>query len=153
MSNITSILTAILALTPQYDTDVAINTRDIDGLQEVLQPDDCPVRMVTVADAGQSGGLAFITMGKLQRITWVLTDRLYLKKSSLGEGSKEWSEKLILYAASYAEQIRQNRAIYTQATIVEVEIEPGIFAWPEGSDRNFAGVECVLTIDEYISGA
>lgn len=152
MSNIISIIEAVLNLNPKYSGE-SIPTRSLDQLQDVLQDADCPIRMISVADGGQSGDLAFIAMGKLQHITWTLTDRLYLKKSSLGEGSAEWSKDLILYAADYAERVRQNRSPLSQVTITEVSINPGVFNWPEGSERNYSGVECVLTIDEWISGA
>jgi len=150
MSRIHTILDNVAAMTPSYDSDIAVSVRDVDQLKDTLQISDCPVRMLLVVDPDQYHEMAFIAMGKTAKVTWKIVDRLFIKEATLGQGMAEWSDLLFAYTASYIEQARSNRGIDSQATIVDVSFRPEVMEW---GTNTWAVVDAILTVEEYLGSA
>jgi hypothetical protein len=155
-SAIASIYDAIATWTPTYDSDVTIPVENYNQVNSTFKDANAPVRklMFGPSPAELREG-AFITLGKLQGVNWTIHDYLYLKATASGVGYAEVSGKLLLYIASYDEQVRQNRAPTTQSSIQDVSCTPGVLYWPPGSEtgEQYWGVDCAITVREIISGA
>ena len=156
MSVVTQIYDAIAAWTPTYDSDVTVPVKNYDEVDNTFQDANAPHRFLLYgpSPAEMEAG-AFITLGKLQNLTWTIHDTLYLKASGTGVGYAEVCGKLLEYSADYVEVVRQNRAPTTQSHITSVACVPGILYWPPGdrTGTQYFGVDCVLTVQEVVSGA
>jgi hypothetical protein len=151
-SAIESILDDIAGMSPTYDTDVSIGVWNIDQQKEVLAPASCPKRVLMIIPNGTTADpMTFIALGTTTHVTWLITDRLYLKPSGEMGAYRRYTPETLRYTASYLEAVRQNRGPTAQSHIESVRAYPGIYAYPEGSDQYFYGVDVLLEIEEVIS--
>ncbi len=152
-TKIEEILSAIEAWTPSPDSDsVSVGVWGIDELKETLSPMSVPKRIISVNPPGVSADyVAHIDLGPTMKIEWSVTDTFYFKPVGEMAALRRHSHDLVKYVASYTEAIRQNRSPSSQSHILEAYCYPDIYAWPEGSDNRFYGVQCSLTIEEFVS--
>jgi len=134
MSVIESILDAVAALSPTYDSGVDIGCWNIDDIKPNLEAMSCPKRVLMVTGDGISA------------------DPMTFVAAPVGEMAalRRYSGELVRYIASYIEQVRQNRAPTSQSHIVSVSAYPGIYEW---GGKSYYGVDITLEIEEVISGA
>jgi len=133
---------------------VTPTVRNYNNLRDSVKSVDTPVRLLlTTTGESNAESAAFITMGKLQKISWTIEDLLLWKPAGEGEGLSKNSEKLVDYMAAYAEAIRQKRQFTAQSHVTSVRMVPGIYAWPEGSGNMFFGVRCFVRVEEIVSGS
>jgi len=129
--------------------------RNTDKLKDTLNPSDVPTRMmlVTTGDTEVINAI-FKGLGKTQEITWAIEDRLYWRPVASGQGLADFSHDLILYIAAYLEKARSDRSPTTQSYIEGCRVIPAIVRWPDFEGGTpYAGVRCILTVREVVSGA
>lgn len=146
-----SILDDVASWTPTYDSDVSIGCWNIDDIKPNLENMSIPKRVLMVTEDGTAGEeIIFVALGKTMSVTWFIRDRLYLANVGEMASLRRYSGDLVRYAASYVEQIRQNRSPTAQSHILNATARPGIFEW---GGKSYFGVDIVLEIQEIISGA
>ena len=146
MSRIASIIDAVAAWTPVYDSDVAIAVRQSSTLIETLQPDDCPLRMLLVVDDDSESEFEFIAMGGTIKAAWRLIDRLYIRPAGEGEGIAAWADKVEAYVSSYAGVVRSNRNPVAMVTIPSFTYSSGVREW---GGVPWATITMVLNVEDY----
>jgi len=153
-SAITNIYTAIAAWSVSVGS-ITPGVRNTSELKDTLNASDAPTRMmlVTTGDT-QVIDARFEGLGKTQQITWAIEDRLYWKPVASGQGILDFSNDLVLYIAAYLEKARNDRSPITQSYIEGCRCIPAIVRWPDFEGGTpYAGVRCILTIREVVSGA
>jgi len=150
---IKSIFDAVAAWTFTVDGRV-IRCRNYNELKDQLNQGDCPVRMLMIPGGTEARRGVFIALGKAQNIEWVIEDRLYWKPAGAGQGLADFSGELTDYLALYVERVRSNRAPTSQSYIREVRCIPSFLRWPDhDAGEPYVGMQCLLTVEEYITGA
>ena len=147
-SQIETILDEIAAWTPTYDTE-SIGVWNIDDVRVNLEPMQVPKRVLGLADDSE---FSFVALGQRGTITWLITDRLYIAPIAELAVMRRHYGDLIRYAASYANAALTDRGLTpnSQAHVVNVRFTQGVFAWPEGSDQQYLGVEAEVEVQEII---
>lgn len=152
MSALTSIYTALEGKT----VTVGTITPQVKGLSTVRTSIDSlslPCRLLLPVSPrleGRDG--AFIALGTIARVTWNITDLMLWSFVDAGMGIQSWADDLVGYCAAYAEVMRTFRSPAAQCALEGWTMTPGVFEYPSGSGRWYAGVECNLEITEVLSG-
>lgn len=150
-SQIETILDEIAAWTPTYDTE-SVTVWNIDDVRPNLEPMQVPRRALGLADDSEFSFLAISGQTSPRaNIVWQITDTLYI--APVGEMAvfRRHYGDMIRYAASYADAAQADRGLASGlAHVVSVSFELGAFAWPEGSENLFLGVQATLEIQEVI---
>lgn len=149
MSVITTILSTIGSITVSVGA-VTPSVRNYNQQSNSLNSADCPIRIIQVIGASLASDGKFVALGKLQKISWTVTDRLFWKPVSQGAGLEEFAGDLVAYIAAYLEAVRDNRQLTNQSLIISITCKPQIFTW---GTTDYAGVDCTFYIDGYVSGA
>ncbi len=153
-SAITSIYDAIAS----WDINIkgrTIPVRNLSGLRDAFNEGDAPARMMMIMTGEtEAENAAFLALGKLQTITWLIEDRLYYRPVALGQGIQDYAEDLVVYIKDYIEAARQDRSPTTQSVIEDVRCVPAIVLWPDAEGGTpYAGVRCILRVREEVTGA
>jgi hypothetical protein len=146
VSRIASIIDAVAAWGPTYDSDVSISVRQSDTLVDTLHPDDCPLRMLLVVDDDAESEFEFIAMGGTIKASWRLIDRLYIRPAEEGEGIAAWADKVEAYVSSYAGVVRSNRNPVAMVTIPSFTYSSGVREW---GGIQWATITMALQIEDY----
>lgn len=147
-SQIETILDEIAAWTPVYDTET-VAVWNIDAVRPNLEPMQVPRRVLGLADDGE---YSFVALGKRGTITWLITDTLYIAPAGELAVFRRHYGDMVRYAADYADEALNDRSLTptAQAHVVSVRFTSGTFAWPEGSDNLFLGVQAEVEVQEII---
>ena len=147
-SQIETILDEIAAWTPVYDTET-VTVWNIDDARPNLEAMQVPRRVLGLADDSE---FSFAALGKRGIITWRITDTLYIAPvGELAVFRRHYGD-MVRYAASYANAALSDRSLTptAQAHVVSVRFVSGEFAWPEGSENKFIGVQAEIEVEEII---
>ena len=146
-SQIETILDEIAAWTPVYDTET-VTVWNIDAARPNLEAMQVPRRVLGIADDSEFSFIALHTRGQ---INWTITDTLYIAPvGELAVFRRHYGD-MVRYAASYAVAAQSDRGLASgMAHVVSVRFTSGMFAWPEGSENQFIGVQAELEIQEII---
>jgi len=144
-TNLSSIIGVIEAWKPTYDSDVAIDCRKPSELKN-RELDNGPVRMIFLPEDSVQEWIGLGT--RVYR--WQILDRLFIKQVPLGEGVEWANEQMQAYIINYATYTEAGHGIYTGSVIEGVTFNPRYdISYPEGSDTNWFGVDCLITIREH----
>lgn len=116
---------------------------------------DLPVRILLSLSGGLQGQeMRFETisgsnpaLGNQQNINWQIVDLLLWLPQGQGSGGKQVTPQLVEYAGKYIDAVRPNRLIATRASVENLSVDVGIFAYPNEGTRYY-GCECRWTIKE-----
>jgi hypothetical protein len=145
-----------------YDTLVAMSVTvgsttptayDLDQLPNAVRSAMLPVRLLLPTESrGDAEEFMFVALGKTATVRWRITDLLLWQPVAQGRGLQDVADDLVTYAGAYLEALRDNRAPSTQSYVVSASASPGVYEWPGQSGNYFFGCECVVTIEEVLSG-
>jgi len=145
-SEIETILDEIAAWTPTYDTET-VTVWNIDAVRPNLEPMQVPRRILNVSDDSE---FSWIALGKRASVTWLITDTLYIAPiAELAALRRHYGDR-VRYMGAYADAALADRGIATCSHVVSVRFTSGIFAWPEGSDNQFIGIQAEVEIQEIL---
>ena len=145
-SQIEQILDEIAAWTPTYDTET-VSVWNIDDVKPNLEPMQVPRRILNVSDDSE---FSWVALGKRASITWIITDTLYIAPvAELAAYRRHYGDR-VRYMASYANASLADRGLADCAHTVTVRFTQGVFAWPEGSENQFFGVQAEVEVQEII---
>jgi hypothetical protein len=150
-SAITSIYSAIAALTPTVSSDHMPKVQAFGLVDEILNSDELPMRKLQAFSNESEGEMAFVALGHTIGVTWTIVDRFFYRIATQGTGWREFADELTKYCKSYIDILRTNRAPTSQSHVVSARFVPGVYTFPEGSNQKVAGVDAILTIDEVVS--
>jgi hypothetical protein len=125
------------------------------SLMESVESAELPCRLllpISPSIEGKQGAFGGLGNGPV-RVTWNLTDLLLWSEAGLGTGMAMFAASLIRYMVAYVDMLKGFRNLGAGMVGAEIKgwtLTPGMFEWPRGSNRWFAGVECSLEILEVI---
>lgn len=155
MSEITSIYTALAAITVTTTSGSTATVFDLDELKNRINTSDLPVRMLLpVGDDTRGEGRegAFVAIGTTMTIDWQVSDLMLWQPLGQGEGLREYAPELVDYCGKYIDAMRTFKCPTSNSSLTGVYMMPGIYEWPMGEGVYYAGVLCQLTIHEVLSG-
>lgn len=147
-SQIETILDEIATWTPTYDTET-VAVWNIDAVRPNLEPSQVPRRVLGLAEGSE---FSFVALGKRGSITWRIMDTLYIAPvGELAVWRRHYGD-MIRYAASYADAALADRGLLptSQAHVVGVTFTHGAFAYPEGTENIYFGVQAEVEVQEII---
>jgi hypothetical protein len=145
-SEIETLIDEIAAWTPTYDTET-ITVWNIDAARVNLEPMQVPRRILGLADDSE---FSWVALGKRASISWLITDTLYIAPVAELAAFRRHYGDMVRYAASYADAALADRGLGTCSHVVAVRFTQGVFAWPEGSDNQYYGVQAEVEVQEII---
>ena len=148
-SNITGIYNAIAAWVVTFDSDVTLKVWNYSAVKEALPSASAPIRILMPTE-GPGTGFAFIALGKLNKITWNITDLCLIKPVAQGDGIASEAEHIVQYAEAYHTAMHNGRAVTASSIIAGGSITPGVYEW---NGVAYYGVKCVVEVTEYVSAA
>jgi hypothetical protein len=120
------------------------------GIRATLTTASIPLRILSTTGDLEGRDFAFIALGKLSNVTWVIEDLLLAKVVSEGDSLKGISPSLVGYADSYITKLRDLRAPSTNSHVVGASFKPGVYEW--GGFQCF-GLKALVSIQEFQSAA
>ena len=122
----------------------SIKARNIDKVKLSIPKGNLPMRFLLPST---SGGMEFIAIGNLQKMTWAIRDLCLWKPLSSGSGIEQFSKAMVDYLGLYMEQIKDNRNPTPLSNILGVEVQMGPMPW---GDDDYWAVDITLTIEEIL---
>ena len=147
-SQIETILDDIAAWTPSYagKTPKVWNIDDIQTDATLGLPKRVLLVPETAADP-----FAFVALGKRATIVWAITDRLYMAPAAETGGFERYNGEMIRYVVNYINAAQNDRGLAnSQAHVVNITSEHGVYDWPIGSGQLYYGVDLVIEVQEVI---
>jgi len=151
VTQVSTIYGALAAMVPEWSSDVSIkvwNGATAGVIKNTLPSASVPIRILTMTGENEGRDFAFIAMGKLSHVTWVIEDLLLAKAVAEGDHIKGISAHLIQYCDSYITKLRDTRAPSTQSHVVGASFKPGVYDW--GGVQYF-GVRALVEVEEFQS--
>jgi hypothetical protein len=147
-SQIETILDEIAAWTPTYDTE-SVTVWNIDDVRPNLEAMQVPRRVLGLAEGSE---FSWVALGKRGSITWNITDTLYIAPAGELAVMRRHYGDIVRYCGAYADAALADRGLTpnSQAHVVSVSFTQGTFAWPEGSENLFLGVQAEVEVQEII---
>lgn len=153
-SVIADIYTAIAAITVTVDG----KTPQAYGLAEAKNSyasGDLPVRILMSLSGGLQGQeMRFETIsgsnpatGNQQNINWQVEELMLWLPQGQGRGGQQVTPALVEYAGKYIDAVRPVRLIGTRASVENLSVDVGIFAYPDQGTLYY-GCMCRWTIKE-----
>lgn len=156
--SIDSILNAIGALAPTYDSDVSITVygpSNYTAIPDALPENKCPCRFIIAPDTKVGADMSYMSLGNTARLDWKILDRLFLFPANLSQGIETQNLRLYRYAESYADTLRQSRCLgLTNVSQTGVNISvPYVREYPyvAGATQYYI-VDCVVSVMEILNG-
>ena len=154
MSVITNIYDALadkVVTTTSGKTPTVFN---LDELPESITTAHLPCRLLLPVGGNPSEALEgqFIAIGTAVTVIWQIGDLMLWQVSEQGLGLREFAPELVDYCGKYVDMTRTFKCPYTNTALEGFSVTPGIYEWPRGSGRFFAGVLAQLNIKEVLSG-
>ena len=153
MTQITTIFGALAAMTPEWSSDVAIkvwNGSTAGVIKATLPSASVPIRILTTTGDIEGRDFAFIALGKLSKVTWVIEDLLLMKAVAEGDSIKGVSAHLVQYCDSYITKLRDVRAPAANSHVLRANMKPGTYDW---GDVRYFGVKVIVEVEEFQSAA
>lgn len=126
-----------------------------DTLPGALYTTHLPCRLLFAGDEEGGGNEgAFVALGKLTAVTFNLSDLMFWRPvgESLGRSAEEQS--LEQYLDNYLAMLRDWRAAgQTQAHVTGFRANIARITYPTGGTDMFWSVACVVSVEEFYSGA
>lgn len=119
-------------------------------IKQTLSSASLPVRIITTTGGGEGRDFAFIALGKLSKVLWVVEDLLLIKPVAEGDSLKSMSPYLITYCDSYITKLRDLRSPSSNSHVVAAGFKPGVFEWGDG---RYFGVNVKVEIEEFQGAA
>lgn len=157
MSQIRTIYTTIantgITFTKEAGGAVTVAAKDLNALPGALQSADAPVRLLLPYSVTTRADGSFMTLDALMSVTWVVTDLMLWRPGQLGAGISESAPDLVRYQAAYLEAIRALHSMGGLAGVatLDIELRPGIYNWPIGSDTWWQGCMSSITVLEELT--
>jgi hypothetical protein len=126
------------------------------GLPNSVETTHLPGRLLLVGGGQSSSGGegAFVAMGKLTQVVFQITDLFLLHPLAQGYGRAHAEPLLELYVDNYLAMLRNWRdAGQNQAHVTGFKADAGTVNYPQGSDKWYWGVPCVVQVQEFYTGA
>ena len=145
------------ALVDKTVTTTSGKTPVIYGLAELpesIATAHLPCRLLLPVGGNPTEGrdVQFIAIGTGVTAMWQVTDLMLWQVSEQGIGLREFAPELVDYCGKYLDMVRTFKCPATNTALESASMTPGVYEWPVGSNRYFAGVMCQLTIREVASG-
>ena len=154
MTQVVAIYAAVAALVPEYDSDVTPikvwNGALAGVIKQALHSMSLPIRILTTTGENEGRGFAFIALGKLSKVVWVIEDLLLIKPVAEGDSLKTMSPYLISYCDSYITKLRDLRGPTSNSHVMAANFKPGVFEW---GDNRYFGVNVTVEIEEFQGAA
>ena len=159
MSNIRSLYTALAGINITFTTEAGSNATpvayDLNSLPRGIKTGHLPCRLLLPTEEWEGGGgLEIMSMGTATasgEMVWNVTDLMLWKAVGQGRGLMDALPDLVRYAGAYVEALIQNRNITPNTRLRSLNVRPGVFQYPLGSNSHFFGVEVNLTFAELIN--
>lgn len=150
MSQLSEIYTALAAKVVTVGaTNVA--AKDVSELPQSVETGVMPIRLLLPFNEKAGGDeLSIVTFGRTATIDWRITDLLFWASAGQGSGLANAAPSLVAYKAAYVDMIRQMRWPQGVGDVVGLELRPGDFEWPRGSQRWYYGVAATVTVREFL---
>ena len=164
-SSVLEIYDALAAKTVSVASSVAYGTvtpqvKNLDDLPERVESSMLPCRLLLplggITEQDHSIQADVFGDNPASTYTWKITDLLLWRETELGTGIASVASDLIAYTGAYLDMLRSFRypttqdADTNQSVLVSARVLRGQFEYPARSGNWYTGVECVLTIEEYV---
>lgn len=155
MSEITDIYESLAGLSVSLSDGTTPYAYNLDELPEAVTTAQLPCRLLLPVSSNPGEGRegTHIAIGTAMSIVWQITDLMLWQVSEQGLGLREFAPLLVDYSGKYLDAMRAwGKCPSDNSTLQNVSITPGMYEWPSGSGRSYAGVLCILQILEVVSG-
>ena len=155
MSEITSIYTALEAVTVTTTGGDTPTVYGLDDLKQSMESADMPCRLLLpVGDdtRGEGRDAQFVSIGTTMTVDWIVSDLMLWKATEQGLGLREFAPELVDYCGKYLDAMRSFKCPSSNSSLSGVSMIPGIYEWPSMSNKYYSGVLCQLTIHEVLNG-
>lgn len=126
---------------------------NIDTLPAAVAPAQLPCRLMLPMDAKtEATSGQFLGFGTISTVTWRITDLMLWTPALSGAGIHDYALTLVQYAGAYMDMLRKIRAPAPITRITNWSAQPGRFQYPLRSGRWYFGVECMIEVQEILSG-
>lgn len=154
-SQLENILIAITAWEITVNTGVASEVITAiavtDHNANVASP-QLPVRIISPVVNAFGGKIGKTGFGSgVRTAVWKLEDLMLYRPITQVLTPGDAALTLVRYPVAYEHAVDTYRSVYTNALIEEVEMETGVYAYPNGAKNLYYGVLCTLTIKEIIT--
>jgi hypothetical protein len=153
MTQIVSIFAAIAGLQPAWSggaTPIVWNGAVVGNIKSSLTTAQIPLRILSTTGDAEGKDFAFIALGKLSKVTWVIEDLLLAKAVAEGDSIKGISASLVGYCDSYIMKLRDLRSPSDQSHVIRASYKPGVYEW---AGLQCFGVKVLIEIEEFQSAA
>jgi hypothetical protein len=153
VTQIVSIFAAIAGMQPAWSGGTTPNVWNgavQGGIRAGLTTASIPLRILSTTGDIEGRDFAFIALGKLSKVTWVIEDLLLAKAIAEGDSIKGISPSLVGYCDSYITKLRDVRSPSDQSHVVNLSMKPGRYDY--GGIECF-GVRCLISVEEIHSAA
>jgi len=154
MSAINAIYSALELKTVTTTSGITPKIYGLAELPESITTAHLPCRLLLPVGGNPTEGrdVQFIAIGTGVTAMWQVTDLMLWQASEQGSGLREFAPELVDYCGKYLDMVRTFKCPATNTALDSASMLPGMYEWPVGSGRQFAGVMCQLTIREVASG-
>lgn len=126
---------------------------NLDTLPAALVPAQLPCRLMLPLEAKIEATTGqFLGFGTISTVTWRVTDLMLWATALTGAGIHDYALTLVQYAGAYVDMLRRIRAPASITRITNWSAQPGRFQYPLRSGRWYFGVECMIEVQEILSG-
>lgn len=134
-------------------SSVTVTAKDLHQLPNAVQAADAPARLLLPYSVTTKADGQFLTVDTILAATWVITDLLLWKPGTLGAGIADSAADLVRYQAAYLEAMRSLASMGGLAgvEVLSIELRPGLYDWPIGSNTWWQGVMASITVLEELS--
>jgi hypothetical protein len=121
-----------------------------DTLPGVVQSAHLPARLLLPVRGGARSLTARSLNGGRSVALWELVDLALFMPVGQGRGPRESAPLLARYSAAYREAMQAGWQIATHAVVMSVTLAGGVFAYPDGGEGRYFGVEARLVVREVV---
>lgn len=150
MSQISDIISAVEALTVVAGSKTPVVFGVDNAVDSVRQT---PARVVFPIQSGDNEGQSFepLTLGGSLIGNWQIADLLLYAPVKKGMLLAQSMPHLLTYQANYLTAVKNNKKLgLNHCTIINTEIETNSYEFPQGTENEYFGVLCLLTVREVI---
>lgn len=142
-----------VTFTKEAGTSVTVAAKDVSALPSAVQAADAPVRLLLPYSVTTRADGSFLTVDTILAATWVISDLLLWKPGTLGAGIADSAADLVRYQGAYLEALRSLASMGGLAGVqlLSIELSPGLYDWPIGSNTWWQGVMASVTVLEELT--
>ncbi len=136
-----------------------VNVKNLTALPDEVQSAMLPMRLLLPLgpETEQDHTETFAAYGNnaLTELIWKITDLCLWRKVGEGIGFQSVAPDLVKYTAAYLNMLKAFRyptetPTYNDSIVTGARVSRGFYEYPAGSDDWYYGVECIVTVLEYL---